>query len=99
MKNPTDVSLFFHGSPTTLNIDWQNNEYLTKNEDGVTPLGNPATFIGSLDSEGIGCLKIYSCQGGNVKEPNNVANCFNTYNTIQGKAEYKKSILKNHRAS
>jgi len=82
MQDATDVSLFFHGSSKTLNIDWKEKEYLTTNKDGKTPLGNDALYIGDLDSKEIGCLRIYSCQGGNLKEPENVANCFDQNNTV-----------------
>ena len=104
MENPTDVTLIFHGSAHTLNIDYKTNEYLSTSPDGKTPLGNPGTYIGSLDSKTIGTLKIYSCQGGNVKESDNVARCFKNNNTIgklfasdgslsftRGKYEPKKS--------
>ena len=104
MKNPTDVTLIFHGSVHTLNIDYKNNEYLSTSPDGKTPLGNPGTYIGSLEPKTIGTLKIYSCQGGNIRESDNVAQCFKNNNTIgklfasdgslsftRGKYEPKKS--------
>ena len=83
MENPTDVTLIFHGGVHTLNIDYKTSEYLTTSPDGKTPLGNPATYIGNLEHKDIGTLKIYSCQGGNVKENDNVAQCFKKNNTIE----------------
>ena len=68
MENATDVSLFFHGSAKTLNLDWEENEYLTIDENGKTPKGADALYIGDLNSKEIETLKIFSCQSGNVKE-------------------------------
>ena len=82
MDNVTDVSLFFHGSAKTLNLDWESNEYLTVNENGKTPKGADALYIGDLFSKEIETLKIFSCQSGNVKEPDNVASCFDKNNEI-----------------
>ena len=82
MENATDVSLFFHGSAKTLNLDWKKNEYLTANDNGKTPKGADALYIGDLNSKEIGTLKIFSCQSGNVKEKDNIANCFDKNNKI-----------------
>ena len=91
MENPTDVTLIFHGGVHTLNIDYKTSEYLTTSPDGKTPLGNPATYIGNLEHKDIGTLKIYSCQGGNVKENDNVAQCFKKNNMFL--SEFKKAAV------
>ena len=83
MDNPTDVTLIFHVSATTLNIDYKNVQYLTTNPKCTTPKGNSATYIGNLVAKNIGTLKIYSCQSGNLKEQDNVGKCFKKFNTIQ----------------
>jgi len=42
-----EVSLNYHGSARTINLDWQNNQYLSSTGD-QTPNGNPATNINNL---------------------------------------------------
>ena len=76
MKDTSDVTLVFHGSSTTVNIDWEKRQYLTTNPEGATPLGNPATYIGDLAKQTIDTLKIYTCEGGNLDVENNVARTF-----------------------
>jgi hypothetical protein len=73
-----EVTLIFHGGPQTININAENNQYLTTAENGLTPKGNPAKYIGSLEKKEIGQINIYSCQAGNVGESNNVAKSFAT---------------------
>lgn len=60
----------------------EKNEYLTANDNGKTPKGADALYIGDLNSKEIGTLKIFSCQSGNVKEKDNIANCFDKNNKI-----------------
>jgi len=43
-----EVNLNYHGSPRTINLDYQNNQYLTSTDNGKTPLGTPATNISDL---------------------------------------------------
>lgn len=83
MENITDVTLIFHGSVTTINIDYKENEYLTTNPNNETPLGNSALYIGNLQPKEIETLKIYSCNGGNVSESDNVAISFSKNNNIE----------------
>ena len=83
MENITDVTLIFHGSVTTININWETKDYLTTNPNGLTPKGNEALYIGDLETKKIETLKIYSCQGGNLLEEINVAKIFAENNEIE----------------
>jgi RHS repeat-associated protein len=73
MNEIDGVSLLFHGSSQTINIDWKNNEYLTISPDGKTPSGNEGTYLGALDQKDIKQINLLICQGGNLDEPTNVA--------------------------
>ncbi|WP_202710326.1 RHS repeat-associated core domain-containing protein, partial [Sporosalibacterium faouarense] len=71
------VSLLFHGSPHTINIDASNNEYLTSLSNGKTPLGTRAMYIGNLNDKAMDKLIILTCNGGHLDHTNdNVASTF-----------------------
>jgi len=78
MVEPETVSLFGHGNETgmSLNLDDENMVNITSNESGITEGGNLAIRIQDLEKHNIDKLNIYTCNGGNVKNPNNLARSF-----------------------
>jgi RHS repeat-associated protein len=76
MEDPTNVSLVFHGSSKTININWKKRQYLTTQKNSETPKGNPGLYIGDLSRKKISNIRIMSCYGGDVKTENNVARTF-----------------------
>jgi hypothetical protein len=81
--NVGGVTLVFHGTPHTINIDADKREYLTTSSDGKTPAGNPATYIGDLADKTIDQLTILSCNAGHLDHmDDNVAMTFLNTNNI-----------------
>jgi RHS repeat-associated protein len=94
------VSLLFHGSPHTINIDYKNSEYLTTSPNGKTPFGSDATYIGDLESKEIDRLSILSCNGAHLDhQDDNVASSFVKNNQIRetsawdGNVSYSKKYI------
>lgn len=92
------VSLLFHGSPHTLNIDYTKDQYLTTSSDGKTPGGRPALYIGDLESKTFDKLTILSCNGGHIDHlDDNVAVTFLNSNNVKkviawdGSVSYSKT--------
>ncbi|PIE03518.1 MAG: hypothetical protein CSA81_01895 [Acidobacteria bacterium] len=73
MSNVDCVSLLFHGSEKTININYKTNDYLTTLPSGKTPLGYPAVFVGLLNKQKIKEIRLMTCQGGNIDVSNNMA--------------------------
>jgi len=77
------VVLIFHGSPHTININADSDEYLTVLSEGKTPKGFDATYIGNLDKKEIDELLILSCNAGHLDHyDDNVAMTFRKHQNI-----------------
>lgn len=70
------VSLLFHGTAKTINIDWERGEYLTALPSGKTPRGADALYIGDLARKGIRELRVMSCHSGELSVRDNLAEVF-----------------------
>jgi RHS repeat-associated protein len=70
------VSLLFHGSSQTINIDSDDNQYLTLLSTGLTPEGNPALFIGDLQDKAISVLYLMTCNSGHLDRKVNLPTAF-----------------------
>jgi RHS repeat-associated protein len=64
-----EVNLNYHGGPITINLDWENDQYITS-YGRKTPLGNPAMEVSELPTPSGNIwnaqLNINSCESNNV---------------------------------
>jgi hypothetical protein len=70
------VSLLYHGTAHTVNLDWTTDQYLTALSSGITPKGSPALYIGELEQKQMLQLRIMTCNSAKKGVDDNVASTF-----------------------
>lgn len=88
------VSLLFHSSPYTLNINYINDEYITTLSNGRTPSGQGAgLYVGILQKKSIEQLKLLACNSGHLDHiAGNLATTFLALNNIKRVYAYDGSM-------
>ena len=85
-SNIKEVDLNYHGSPQTINLDWETSQYITSTFNGKTPIGNPAINVSDLPKPkgniSYAQLNINSCRSNDKSDINRgltIAKAFRKY--------------------